>query len=144
MTSWGIWLTLAAVLLVAELLTGTFYLLVLALAMGSAGLGALAAMPVWMQFVVAAAIGVGGSLWLRQQRPARRGHHVDAADALQRLDVGQRVHVAQWNADRTARTGYRGADWDVDLVPEAAAVPGEFEIRAVQGSRLLVAPVLPS
>ena len=68
------WFVIGFGLLVAELLTGTFYLLVIAVAMGMAGLAALLGAPFALQLVIAAAIGLGGSMWLRgtqvRQAPA--------------------------------------------------------------------------
>jgi membrane protein implicated in regulation of membrane protease activity len=68
------WFVVGFGLLVAELLTGTFYLLVIAVAMGVAGLATLAGAPFALQLVIAAAIGLGGSLWLRSTRFGRRLH----------------------------------------------------------------------
>jgi hypothetical protein len=34
---------------------------------------------------------------------------------------------------------YRGALWDVELAPGVTATPGQFVIREVRGSRLIVA-----
>ncbi|MDH5207070.1 MAG: NfeD family protein, partial [Burkholderiaceae bacterium] len=68
------WFVIGFGLLVAELLSGTFYLLVIAVAMGVAGLVALAGAPFALQLVVAAAIGLGGSLWLRSTRFGKRLH----------------------------------------------------------------------
>ncbi len=59
MDSHIIWFVVAFGLLVAELLTGTFYLLVIALALGVAGVAAWLGAPVALQFVLAAAIGLG-------------------------------------------------------------------------------------
>ena len=39
-----------------------------------------------------------------------------------------------------ARVPYRGAQWDVELLPGHHARPGSFVIREIRGSRLLVAP----
>ena len=65
MTGYVWWFVIGFGLLVAELLSGTFYLVVIAVAMGVAGLVALAGAPFSLQLVVAAVIGLGGSLWLR-------------------------------------------------------------------------------
>ncbi len=136
MSAWIWWMVLAFGLLILELLTGTFYLLVIAVALAAAGLADLAGAPFTMQLVVAAAIGLGGALWLRR---SRFGRQKNGSDALQNLDVGQVVRVSSWSAENTARTSYRGAEWDVMLAPGEAAVPGEFVIQSVQGSRLVVA-----
>lgn len=135
MGSYVWWFVLAFGLAIAELMTGTFYLLVIAIAAGVAGLTALAGGNFALQLLVAAVIGFGGSLALRRSRLARQSRR---GDALQNMDVGQTVRIDQWAENRTARATYRGALWDVELAPGEAAVAGEFVIREIQGNRLVV------
>jgi membrane protein implicated in regulation of membrane protease activity len=54
-------------------------------------------------------------------------------------DVGERVRVEAWDADRRARVRYRGTEWSVELAPGEAAAPGEYLIREVAGNRLILA-----
>jgi membrane protein implicated in regulation of membrane protease activity len=56
------------------------------------------------------------------------------------LDIGERVTVAAWAADGTARVPYRGSMWTARLAPNAAAVPGEYQVNAVEGNWLVLAP----
>ena len=132
------WFVIGFGLLVAELLTGTFYLLVIAVALGAAGLGALAGASLALQLVIAAAIGLGGSLWLRSTRFGRRLHE-RADDPVQHMDIGQTLRVDAWTPGRTARAQYRGATWDVELAPGELPAAGEFVIREIQANRLIVA-----
>ena len=136
MSDWIWWMVLAFGLLILELVTGTFYLLVIALALAAGGIAGLAGAPFTLQLVVAAAVGFTGALWLRR---ARFGRLKTEGDDLQNLDVGQVVRVENWSASNTARTSYRGAAWDVVLAPGETAAPGDFVIQSVQGSRLVVA-----
>lgn len=132
------WFVIGLALLIAELTTGTFYLLVLAIATGAAGLASLIGAPFAVQLLVAAVIGVGGSLALRRSRAARqRGR--EAGDVLQNLDVGQVLRINQWSPNRTARAAYRGAQWDVELAQGEEAAAGEFVIREIHANRLVVA-----
>jgi membrane protein implicated in regulation of membrane protease activity len=135
MSAYVTWFVLGFALLVAELLSGTFYLLVLAIAAGVAGLSALTGASLPLQLVVAAAIGLGGSLWLRR---SRAGRGTAAADAIQNLDLGQTIRIDHWTGSRTARANYRGAPWDVELAAGEEPLPGEFVIREMHGSRLVV------
>ncbi len=132
------WFVVAFGLLVAELLTGTFYLLVIAIALAAAGIAALAGLSTPLQFVVAAAIGVGGSIWLRSTRFGRRLHE-RGDDRVQNMDIGQSLRVENWTTARTARANYRGAVWDVELAPGEQPMSGEFVIREIQANRLIVA-----
>jgi len=135
MSAYVTWFVVGFALLVAELVTGTFYLLVLAIAAGVAGLAALAGATFPVQLVVAAAIGLGGSLWLRRARAARGAPPVDA---MQNLDLGQSLRIDHWTPGRTARATYRGAQWDVELASGEEPLPGDFIIREIHGSRLVV------
>jgi membrane protein implicated in regulation of membrane protease activity len=133
------WFVVAFGLLVAELLTGTFYLLVISIALAVAGLAALAGAPFALQLVAAAAIGIGGSVWLRSTRFGRRLHE-KGDDRVQNMDIGQSLRVDQWTPARTARATYRGAVWDVELAPGEPPTSGEFVIREIHANRLIVAP----
>ena len=134
MDSYIVWFVVAFGLLVAELLTGTFYLLVIAIALAAAGFAALAGAPSALQFIVAAAIGLGGSIWLRSTRFGKRLHE-RGEDLIQNMDIGQ-----HWTPARTARASYRGAVWDVELAPGEQPAGGEFVIREIHANRLIVAP----
>lgn len=136
------WFVLGFALLIAELMTGTFYLMVIAIAFACAGLADLLGAPFVVQLVVAAIIGFGGALWLRSSRFGKAP--APGSNPLQQMDVGQRVRIETWAENRTARTSYRGAQWDVELAPGEPPGSGEFEIREVRANRLIVARVTPS
>ena len=133
------WFVIGFALVVAELLTGTFYLLVIAVAFGAAGVAALLGASVVLQWATAAAVSLGGTLWLRQSRFGRRLHDRAISDHVQNMDVGQTLRVDQWAPNRTARASYRGATWDVELAPGEAPASGEFVIREISANRLIVA-----
>ncbi|HEU0199926.1 MAG TPA: NfeD family protein [Burkholderiaceae bacterium] len=137
MSGWVWWFVLAFGLLIAELLTGTFFLLMVAIALAAAGVADLFGASFVLQLLIAAAIGLGGALWLRKTRFGRIRH--DPADVMQNIDVGQTVQVAEWAPTRTARVNYRGAQWDVELAPGEDPVAGEFVIKALHANRLVVA-----
>lgn len=132
------WFVVAFGLLVAELLTGTFYLLVISIALAVAGMAAFAGAPGPLQFVVAAVIGIGGSIWLRSTRFGRKLHE-RGDDRVQNMDIGQSLRVEHWTPARTARASYRGAVWDVELAPGEPPATGEFIIREIHANRLIVA-----
>lgn len=132
------WFVVGFGLLVAELMTGTFYLLVIAVAMGAAGLAALGGAPLALQLLIAAAIGLGGSMWLRRMRTGRRLRET-GEDRVQNMDIGQTLRVDQWTPARTARAQYRGSVWDVELAAGEQPSAGDFVIREIQANRLIVA-----
>jgi len=143
MADWVMWLIWAGGLVVVELFTGTFYLLMLALGLAAGALAALAGAAMWLQLLVAALVGVIATLTLRRSRFGKSGK-VDAAhDPNVNLDIGQQVSISKWSehpggGQPTARVTYRGAMWDVELAPGSAVRAGAFTIREMRGSRLIV------
>ena len=137
MGDWVWWFVFAFVLLVAELLTGTFYLLMIALALAGAGLASLAGASLTVQLLVAAVLGFSGALLLRRLRFGKLQN--DQAEPLQNMDVGQSLKVDGWSGTRTARANYRGAQWDIELAPGEEPQPGEFVIQSIHANRLVVA-----
>lgn len=136
-----LWWVAAGIAVAAELATGTFYLLMIALGLGAGALAAHAGLALSAQVICAALIGGGATaLWhwrrYRQPRsaPARENRDVN-------LDIGERVRVDAWAADRTARVQYRGSAWTARLAPGAVAAPGEHLVTAVEGNWLVVAPL---
>ncbi|MEA9980594.1 NfeD family protein [Herbaspirillum sp. RTI4] len=141
MSNWTIWWLMAGVLVAAELFTGTFYLLMIAIGFAAGGAVALFDIPVSGQLLIAAIVSIIAVVALRRSRLGD-WHKRDAVrDPNINLDIGQSIQVALWHEQGdtyTARVKYRGADWDVDLIPGSAPVAGQFFIHEVRGSRLLV------
>ncbi len=136
-----LWWILAGLLVVAELLTGTFYLLMLALGAVAGALGAHAGLSIPLQLVLAAVVGGGAAVGWHLWRPSKFGSASASGHAETDLDVGQTVQVAAWLPDGSAQVRYRGAQWTARLAPGAAPTlpePGAHRIRGVEGSQLLL------
>ena len=105
------WWVVTGLLIVMELTSGTFYLLMLAIGTAAGALGAHAGLNFPGQLVAAAVVGGAAvTLWHRRllgRPPALRS----AENPDVNLDVGSRVQVDAWGADRHARVNYRGAAW---------------------------------
>lgn len=134
-----IWWILAGSAVAVELVTGTFYLLMLALGFTAGALGTYMGVAVIGQMLLAAAIG-GGSVavwhWHRSQSPAPLAAN---ANPDVHLDIGETVHVVRWNADGTASVYFRGAQWTaIAADPAAPANPGNFRIKEMRGNRLVI------
>jgi membrane protein implicated in regulation of membrane protease activity len=138
MADWMLWLVAGGVLIVLELLTGTFYLLMMAAGLAFGALAAWLGATAPVQTIVAAIVGIVGIGFLRRSRFGRPSKVAPARDQNVNMDIGQRVAVDSWR-DGHARVMYRGALWDVELGPGAQPQAGDFRIVEVQGSRLIVA-----
>jgi membrane protein implicated in regulation of membrane protease activity len=135
-----LWWVAAGVAVAAELATGTFYLLLFALGLAAAAIGAHLGLGLSAQIVVAALV-AGGTTAVWHWKRARQPKSAPAPENRDvNLDVGERVHVALWSADRTARVQYRGSQWTARLAPGAAPASGAHRVQAVEGNWLVLAP----
>ena len=138
MSDWMNWLVGAGILVIAELFTGTFYLLMIAIGLAFGGIAALLGATGAIQTLIAAAVGLVATAILHRSRFGRPAKTNPTRDPNVNLDIGARVAVPSWHEGR-ARVMYRGALWDVELGPGALAEAGEYRIVEVQGNRLIVA-----
>ncbi|MBK4734554.1 NfeD family protein [Noviherbaspirillum pedocola] len=134
MSDWIVWIALAAALVILEIFSGTFYLLMVALGALAGAAAAWAGAGMEAQLVLAGLVGSAATLLLHRMR---RGRPRPDRNPDLNLDIGQTVDVSHWQAG-VARVSYRGALWDVELASGAEARPGRFVIREVHGSRLVV------
>lgn len=133
-----LWWLLAGVAVAAELVTGTFYLLMLAIGLAAGALAAHAGAGLAGQLLAAAVVGGGAVTGWRLLRGRRPAGPPPAANPDVNLDIGETVRVDAWDADGTAQVRYRGAQWTVAHLPGLAPAPGLHRVREVVGSRLIV------
>ena len=142
-----VWWLLTAAAVALELLSGTFYLLMLGIGLAAAALAAHLGAGLVLQLTAAALVGGGAVLFWSQRARQRSGSVDSAASADLNLDIGQLVQVEHWNADGSASVRHRGAEWTAELDDAAAAAnainaaqpaPGRYRIVAVRGSHLIL------
>jgi membrane protein implicated in regulation of membrane protease activity len=138
MTDSTIWWLLAGAAVTVELMTGTFYLLMLAVGMAAAAIAAHLGATLPVELVIASVVGGGSVLAWRAYKQKRPSAAPAGSNQDVNLDIGEMVHVRAWKADGTAEVKYRGAVWQVSLRPGTPAVPGAHVIEEVVGSRLVV------
>ncbi len=127
-------------LIIAELITGTFYLLVL-------GIAALAGAAVaWLHYsfgiqaLIAADIAISGVALVTRFRQNQ------SSSPGMSLDVGQSVVLDEWvnEADGLARVRYRDAVWDAKVIDQKGAEAGRpLYIKHVDGNTLHVSAIRP-
>jgi membrane protein implicated in regulation of membrane protease activity len=132
------WWLLAGTAVAVELVTGTFYLLMLAIGLAAGAIAAHLGAGVAVQLVVGALIGGGAVVAWHTVRSRRPAELAASANRDVNLDVGEVVQVHKWNADGTAPIKYRGAQWTVVHAPGDYPVPGAWRIKEVVGSRFVV------
>ena len=130
------WWIAAGVLVVGELLTGTFYVLMLAIGCVVGALAGYAGISFFAQVAVAVVVG-GAAVLARDRKRVRAPRRMPpAANRDINLDIGEQVHVDGWNADGTARVPYRGSAWNVRYVGDGPAAPGLHVIAEVRHNEL--------
>lgn len=132
-----LWWILAGVLVAAELTTGSFYLLMLALGAAAGAIAAHLGLGFTAQVVVASLTGGLSTLawYLHRRRQAQDGPDVQANRNVN-LDIGESVLVAQWDAQGLTQVQYRGANWRARFAGSGNPEPGPHRITALHGNQL--------
>ncbi len=133
----GIWWIAVGALLIGELATGTFYLMMIAAGCAAGGIVRLAGASIELQWAVAAVVAAFAVWLLRRSRYGRRVRVDPARNPDINLDIGATLDITGWH-DGLARADYRGSQWDVELAPGEIAREGRFRIVELRGSRLVV------
>ena len=135
-----VWAVAGLVLVIVELLTGTFYLLVLGIAAFGAALAAWLGLQFSAQSIVAALIGVIGCYGVHLYRARNR------AEQMAPIDAGMPASFESWldAGARLARVRYRGASWDARVEGGDALEPGAtVYVLAADGNTLRVTRTRP-
>lgn len=137
------WWLVAGILVAAELLSGTFYLLMMALGCVAGALAAHGGAGPAAQIAVAALFGAGATAaWHYRRARAPRSAPVERnRDA--NIDIGEQVVVRAWGADGSTQVHHRGTAWTARLAPGAPATSGLHVIVAVRGNQLELSPAQP-
>ena len=134
------WWIMAGILVIIELMSGTFYLLMLALGAAAGGLATAFGLGLEGQIVIGA-LCAGGTTgtwhWYRMKhprsKPAQQNPDVN-------LDVGQEVWVPAWGNDGYARITYRGTEWSARLASGCLPESGKHTIFSLEGNTLVLKP----
>lgn len=134
------WAILGLILVIAELVTGTFYLVMLGLAAFGASAAAYLGQDFPVQSIVAGIVAAVGAYWVHVYR-AR-----SATEQMKPIDAGQPANFENWidQGARLARVRYRGASWDARVDGDHAPEPGSIVyVLSTHGNTLKVTPKHP-
>lgn len=141
MEAWLAWGVLGLVLVIAELLSGTFYLVMLGIAAfgaaAAAGLGLVFA----VQAIIACVVAAAGCYGVHAYRAKNR------AQQMAPIDAGMPASFESWtdSGARFARVRYRGASWDARVEGAEALEPGAtVYVLAADGNTLKVSKTRPA
>lgn len=133
-----IWFGLGTALIVAELATGTFYLLIFGVAAWAGAFSAYAQHGLATQLAVAGVAALVGLAIVVPYDVRRRRAQATGNDDL---DIGNEVRIAEIVDGRRLKVNYRGAQWEAALDAGTTAdmqVGGRCVIAAVRGNSLIV------
>ncbi|MAK55735.1 MAG: NfeD-like family protein 1 [Pusillimonas sp.] len=134
------WFGIAALALIGEILSGTFYLLLIAVGFVAAGVAAVLGAGLATQIAVVALVTGLGLIVLRKTRFLKK-REINAArnrDVL--MDIGQTVVVTTWAEGNRTKIRYRGASWDARLAKGAVPKSGPHKIIEMDGTVLVLEP----
>jgi membrane protein implicated in regulation of membrane protease activity len=135
------WAIAGMVLVIVELVSGTFYLLMLGVAAFGAAAAAYLGQAFPLQCIVAGGLAVAGCYAVHLYR-ARTG-----ARRMPPIDTGMPASFESWldAGARLARVRYRGATWDAEVQGDEALEPGSTVfVVAADGNTLKVAKNRPA
>ncbi len=134
----SVWWLLTGAAVIAELVTGTFYLLMFAVGLSAGALAAHLGFGLTGQIAIAACVGGGAVIawyWQRSKNPPLPAN----SNRDVHLDIGELVHVGHWNADGTTSVKFRGAQWSaIAAEPQEQPAAGNFRIKEMRGNRLVL------
>ncbi|KQV92470.1 MULTISPECIES: NfeD family protein [unclassified Roseateles] len=133
-----VWWIAAGALVAAELASGTFYLLMLAVGAIAGALAAHLGASLTAQVLTAAVTGGAAVVGWHLRRSRMPAAAPAASNPDVNLDIGQSVQVETWSTDGRAKVQYRGAAWQARFIGSPPAQSGRHVIRAVEGSCLLL------
>ena len=131
-----VWAVIGLVLVIVEVVTGTFYLLMLGVAAFGAALAAWLGLGFSAQSIVAAVVSAVGCYGVHVYRAK------NSAQQMAPIDAGMPASFESWldAGSRLARVRYRGASWDARVEGLEAIEPGAtVYVLAADGNTLRVA-----
>ena len=133
-----IWWLLAGGAIAVELITGTFYLLMLAIGLAAAAIASHFGANQVVQVVVAAVVGGGAVVAWHLKQTLHPREPMAQANPNVNLDIGETVQIHAWKPDGTADVQYRGAHWTAIHRPGISPSAGTHRVAEMVGNRLLV------
>ena len=120
-----LWLIGALLALMAEFMSGTFYLLVIAVALAAGGVANLLGGSDTLCWTLASVGGIAGVLAVGRWRKRQSQSPHLATTRQDDPDIGQLVRVLSQTDSQNLRVHYRGTEWQARLQEPTALQPGD-------------------
>jgi membrane protein implicated in regulation of membrane protease activity len=118
-------------------MTGTFYLLMLAIGAAAGAIAAHAQLSFTTQLITGSVVGGLAVILWRIYSLQKLKSHPEQVSA-QHLDVGETVEVHEWLSNGTAQVKHRGANWTAVCASGVPQVQGVYQIQDIQGNTLVL------
>ena len=136
-----IWFGLAALALIGEVSTGTFYLLLVAAGLAAGGFADILHAGLQWQIVACGVVIIVGLGILRATGILKKRGPDSRRSVDVNLDIGQSVSVGEWPESGVTRVRYRGALWEAQLADGSPRIPGPHRIIEMRGAHLILVPI---
>jgi membrane protein implicated in regulation of membrane protease activity len=134
-----LWMVLVGLLVIAEMLTGTFYLLMLVWGAVAGEIAALLNADIVWQIVLAAVTGiVSTTCWHLYARSRRKKEAPASANPNVLIDIGSEVVVNQADLRHSGLVTYRGTLWSAKLASGEALARGRHRIVSLDRNQLVL------
>lgn len=130
---WGI---LAAVLIGCELVTGTFYLLMISIGALVGLLCAWLNLSITMQLLLAAITCIAATAGWHYKRYKNPKAPIYSRNKDALIDIGENVEVVHWQPNGTTQVRYRGAEWSAVWIGSNEPKTGSCIIKGMRGNQL--------
>lgn len=137
---WVFWVVVAGMLAVAEMMSGTFYLLLAALGALAAGAASFVGAGMTVQILIAAGVTLANWFVLKKIRPDqtatdhRRNPDVNS-------DIGETVRIQSIDPSGKIKVFHRGAHWDAAMDNGyPAELNVDYIISKIDGIKLILSP----
>jgi membrane protein implicated in regulation of membrane protease activity len=137
----SIWWIIVGTLVCIDLMTGTFYLLMLAIGASAAAIAAHAQYSFTTQVITGSVVGGLAVIFWRIYALKKLKTHPEQV-AAQHLDVGETVEVHEWLSNGTAQVKHRGAFWTAICAEGSSQGLGFYQIQDIQGNTLVLHKIL--
>ena len=135
-----VWIVVAVILAGAEMLTGTFYLLVMAISSAAAALAAWLGAPLAVQVFLWIIVAILGAFFVwRWHKKSGKGSGLKENN----MEIGQVVVWEANNSDGTWQVRYRGAQWQARPLHASVDPKKTLVIKEMQGNLLLLDNLTP-
>ena len=129
------WLAAAGIALIAEFMTGSLHLLIIAIALAGGGIASWLGLNLNGSLLVASILAILGYTVLHRYK---RAHPVKPSNAID-LEIGQPVIIVSLDANGYGHVSYRGTNWAAQLKePMPDTVPQRGYLIDRDGNTLII------